>query len=404
LASTTKVLSCDYALEKLGPTFQFETNLSYKGTINNGVLKGDLYFTGNGDPSFLTNNLMDMSVALRKLKIEKVDGTIFFPKELKQIISKQGTLDEPYNPSVGLLNTNFNRWTFYQEEVIPPFDHIQMQESNEGFYYDQRFRFEEAQGVEKWLYSAKIHYRGQTDAAIRKPHLYTTKAFQYILNLWGIESKKVKEMKSFDELPLWSSEIFQHKSLPLMELCSQALEYSNNLFTEAILMKAANSYNIKTAVNKLSAHLKKMYKWKNFQLDSGSGLTYTNKAQANDMTYFLQQRALHQYDGKRGLLSLLSGNGVNGFMANRMIDKDMYLRSWSKTGSLDYVNNIIGVLFPQSKKPIVYFIGLTHESSRQLIEKPLSQRTDTPGMSPGSFRRLADEAIDQIITYLSTKH
>lgn len=50
-ASVMKLLTTATALELLGTDFRFETKLEYDGKIENGVLHGNLYIRGGGDPS-----------------------------------------------------------------------------------------------------------------------------------------------------------------------------------------------------------------------------------------------------------------------------------------------------------------------------------------------------------------
>ena len=46
-ASVMKLLTTGAALEMLGPGYRFPTILEYTGTIENGVLQGDLYIHGS---------------------------------------------------------------------------------------------------------------------------------------------------------------------------------------------------------------------------------------------------------------------------------------------------------------------------------------------------------------------
>ena len=50
-ASNMKLITTGCALTRLGPDFRFETRLAHSGTVKNGVLKGDLYIVGGGDPT-----------------------------------------------------------------------------------------------------------------------------------------------------------------------------------------------------------------------------------------------------------------------------------------------------------------------------------------------------------------
>ncbi|MEA5005402.1 MAG: D-alanyl-D-alanine carboxypeptidase/D-alanyl-D-alanine-endopeptidase [Rikenellaceae bacterium] len=50
-ASTMKTISTGLALQILGPDYRFKTRIGYSGKIVDGVLEGDLYIIGGGDPT-----------------------------------------------------------------------------------------------------------------------------------------------------------------------------------------------------------------------------------------------------------------------------------------------------------------------------------------------------------------
>lgn len=55
-ASTLKLVTAGSALHRLGPDFRFETRLGCKGTVKDGVLEGDLYIIGGGDPTIASKD------------------------------------------------------------------------------------------------------------------------------------------------------------------------------------------------------------------------------------------------------------------------------------------------------------------------------------------------------------
>ncbi|HVT87092.1 MAG TPA: D-alanyl-D-alanine carboxypeptidase/D-alanyl-D-alanine-endopeptidase [Chitinophagaceae bacterium] len=84
-ASTQKVFTATTAFELLGKDFQFKTRLGYSGKINTGILDGDLYVIGSGDPTLgswrweQTNDslLLNKWVSeIKKLNIQKINGSI----------------------------------------------------------------------------------------------------------------------------------------------------------------------------------------------------------------------------------------------------------------------------------------------------------------------------------------
>ena len=50
-ASTQKIITSAAAFEILGSDFRYETNLGYPGNVSAGVLNGDMYIIGSGDPT-----------------------------------------------------------------------------------------------------------------------------------------------------------------------------------------------------------------------------------------------------------------------------------------------------------------------------------------------------------------
>lgn len=75
-ASTQKVITALAALLQLGPDFRFTTTLESKGSVNNGVLKGDLIARFGGDPTLKRQNIRNMIAILKKSGVQKIDGNV----------------------------------------------------------------------------------------------------------------------------------------------------------------------------------------------------------------------------------------------------------------------------------------------------------------------------------------
>ncbi|WP_102407293.1 D-alanyl-D-alanine carboxypeptidase/D-alanyl-D-alanine-endopeptidase [Parabacteroides bouchesdurhonensis] len=83
-ASVLKTVSTATALEVLGEDFRFPTTLEYDGFIENGVLKGNLYIKGSGDPSLGSSHcgpeansfLSSWIDAIHKAGIKKIEGAV----------------------------------------------------------------------------------------------------------------------------------------------------------------------------------------------------------------------------------------------------------------------------------------------------------------------------------------
>jgi D-alanyl-D-alanine carboxypeptidase/D-alanyl-D-alanine-endopeptidase (penicillin-binding protein 4) len=76
-ASTMKIVTSAAALRTLGPAYRFTTEVSYDGELTTaGVLKGDLYVKGRGDPTFVAEKLWRLVRDLKLAGIERIDGSV----------------------------------------------------------------------------------------------------------------------------------------------------------------------------------------------------------------------------------------------------------------------------------------------------------------------------------------
>lgn len=85
-ASTLKIVTTAAALHLLGPEVQFQTHLAYDGKIEEGVLKGNLYIVGGGDPCLGSGRtpsclpwqeqIKAWTVATTELGITEIEGKV----------------------------------------------------------------------------------------------------------------------------------------------------------------------------------------------------------------------------------------------------------------------------------------------------------------------------------------
>jgi D-alanyl-D-alanine carboxypeptidase/D-alanyl-D-alanine-endopeptidase (penicillin-binding protein 4) len=75
-ASNFKLLDAAAALAYLGSEFRFRTTLVARGSVNGGVLQGDLILVGGGDPVLTRADLAQAVAAVRSAGITKVSGTV----------------------------------------------------------------------------------------------------------------------------------------------------------------------------------------------------------------------------------------------------------------------------------------------------------------------------------------
>ncbi len=84
-ASNMKLISTGAAMHILGADYRFETKIGYRGSVDDGVLNGDLYIIGGADPTIgskdsiavsLEKNFEDWANLIRKAGIRRINGHI----------------------------------------------------------------------------------------------------------------------------------------------------------------------------------------------------------------------------------------------------------------------------------------------------------------------------------------
>lgn len=84
-ASTMKLITTGAALHQLGPDFKYVTRIGYSGAVKDGILNGDLYIIGGGDPTIASKDSIaiprntlfrDWKAFLDKAGIKKINGMV----------------------------------------------------------------------------------------------------------------------------------------------------------------------------------------------------------------------------------------------------------------------------------------------------------------------------------------
>lgn len=76
--AAVKLLTAGAALQLLGPNFCFDTRVLTEGKIEEGVLKGNLYIEGSGDPSLVSHSFEDLIFQLKLQNIREIHGDLVF--------------------------------------------------------------------------------------------------------------------------------------------------------------------------------------------------------------------------------------------------------------------------------------------------------------------------------------
>ena len=104
-ASTMKLVTAITALDRLGGSYQFRTQLYYTGTVEERTLTGDLYCVGGFDPAFNHDDMRAFVESVQRMGIDTIRGRIIADKTMKDAdLLGEGWCWDDDNPKLSPLS------------------------------------------------------------------------------------------------------------------------------------------------------------------------------------------------------------------------------------------------------------------------------------------------------------
>ncbi len=353
VASVMKAVTTATALAVLGEDFKFETEITYSGVIEKGVLKGDLYIKGSGDPTLGSNLLKTSSLNTllsqwtQKIKtagIQKIEGRIIADESLFTFDPTPaqwiwGDIGNYFGAPAGALNVLDNTYKLYfQPTQIGQLTRILRTEpalSNIQFINEVKTA-EAGTGDEASISGAPydpIRYVSGTiptggtfsiKGCIPNPALFLVEQLHQKMqgSQLTIDEKPTTTHQLYLDKKSWENKrtlIHKHESPSLKEIVNYTNIHSVNLFAEALL-KRVGLHLEKEASTVAGVKAITTY-WRNqgidtdgFFMQDGSGLSFSNSISAAQLTAILYKISQSAY-GKVFYESLPIA-GVSGTMYN----------------------------------------------------------------------------------------
>lgn len=402
-ASAVKVLTSYTALKRLGPYHHFRTEIWADSGPQNGVIAGNIWVKGYGDPYFLGEKAWTLAHELKAHGVREIRGGVYMDNSYFSPGVEKICIDDrchkPYNPVLSATALEFNTVAFQffpgskaggsiQVEYYPEDDDQISMEGESPVVRSAGGASEYPGGQENQL-AATDTYRCGTNAP--DPEIYGSNAFRNLLEQAGISVGG--PAGGAGVVPKGSKSLVSYQSPPLKDIIQGLNRHSNNFMAEmlvrvvgASLMSSPGTVEkgaavIRDTLQNLGVPGEEVY------LDSGSGLSRTCRVSARAFSAVLTD-AYRDFSIAPEFLASLASNGHEGTLRKRMRGTPLTVRG--KTGTLNNVIAFTGyVSDPESQKTYAATILLNEVTNRWeakqaidsfLLQLPrmMDEKADTP--------------------------
>jgi len=394
-ASNMKLYSTSAALCLLGPDFTYRTTFWTDGTIDEtGVLTGNIYIQGSGDPTwswrFYDNNYDSLFIrfadSIKAQGITKINGSIVGDDNVFDDIPLGYSWswdDEPYYYGAQISGLSFNEnYIDYrltpgkigENARIDPYpntDFVKVQNDLLTAPIDSVTDFENGRkrGQNSGWFTGRISAADSArwDAiTVENPTLFTGYVLKQFLERQGIEV--TGEPIDGDD---WTAQvdyeryqpIFTHTSQPLSEIIAKVNKPSQNFIAEtlqktlgAILGDDGSS---KSGIKVQMALYDSLgMDTRNLTIRDGSGLSRLDLVSPNTTASLLQM--MWNHPDRDIFITSLPISGVDGTIEKRMVGTIAEGRVHAKTGYVSYVRSLSGYLWTLGGEPIIFTLMVNH--------------------------------------------
>lgn len=396
-ASTMKAVTTATALGVLGHSYTYQTRLQYDGNIKNGVLNGNIYITGTGDPT-LGSHLMPNGTKLEELMqqmvdkiaargIKKVNGLVIgdgshFTTAMPAPDWQWNDIGNYYGAGAAGLNIHENLYylTFQQKlqlnaipsianvsPAMPYLTFINEIRSDRAGTGDNAFIFGAPNSTVRYLRGTIPVGRGQfkIKGAIPDPAHFAAYSLIKALEASGIETNKMAKnifeyRREGKDQRLSRTTIMKITSQPVSQIIKRTNEKSVNLYAEALLKAMGKRKKGEGSTEKGVEAVKDFWTQRGmdmegFFMEDGSGLSPRNGVTSYQLTQIMRKSAKDKGIYKHFYNSLALG-GRTGTARYMFRGSKAAGRVRLKSGSMRRVRAYTGYVNTRSGKLVAFTI------------------------------------------------
>lgn len=383
-ASTTKLLSTTAALLKLGPDFRFETNVKINpNQLKQGKLQGDLIIQFKGDPSFTTENLLNLIKNIKNAGIKEINGDIlidntYYSGLLHSLGTSWDSLPWAYAaPATAIiLNENKVNLVLTPSKTIGEKASLTLapeETSNKINISNDIISVTESEAKELCQVSIETNSQNEITAYGCWPSKETSDPISVAIQnpallarQWILEGIKKENIKLKGQITLGGSAaelktIASHTSKPLFDLIKIVLQDSNNIYADSITKTLGHHQfekgSFATGVLSIKEILSKNLgiDTSTIKLQDGSGLSRYNAFSPYHLAKLLRGMYHHTYFNQY-YKPAFPTSGETGLLSHRMKTFDLNGHVQAKTGTMTGTSSLAGYMTSNNKQDRIFVI------------------------------------------------
>jgi D-alanyl-D-alanine carboxypeptidase/D-alanyl-D-alanine-endopeptidase (penicillin-binding protein 4) len=397
-ASLMKLATTTAALDTLGPAFVWRTPVYVDGSVRDGVLHGNVYIKGSGDPRLVVERLWLLMRRIQGLGIQKIQGDIVldrsaFDVPARDAASFDGEPLRPYNAAPDALLLNFKSLLIQfvpdraanvaRVQIEPPLAGVQFPATvalSSGDCNDYRSALRA-----DWSDPTRIRFAGSYPTvcgekmwpiAYAAPQQFAQRA---IAGMWQQLGGQLSGQVRDGSIPANLQPIFNIESATLAETIRDINKYSNNVMAQHLFLTLSQQQR---GVGSFDASRDVMQRWWRERVggevptfDNGSGLSREERISAQALARLLQVAWASPIMSE--LMSSLPVTGLDGTMKRSKAQASAHL----KTGSLRDVAGVAGFVDTASGKRLVV-VAILHHANANAARPALDAMIDWAGKQP----------------------
>jgi D-alanyl-D-alanine carboxypeptidase/D-alanyl-D-alanine-endopeptidase (penicillin-binding protein 4) len=386
-ASVMKLVTSFAALHQLGPGYAWKTELWANGTIDGGVLNGDLVIKGYGDPTLTLERMWLLQRALRARGVHHIRGSLVLDLSYFDLpVIDPGAFDgEPlalYNAAPAALVANFNALTLRlkpdgnQVLVVPDIalpgvaltSQLELDNRMEcNGWKDAVTPF--VPGDQPSTLVVSGHYpRGCGEQALALSLFEPAATFDFIFrNLWGESGGTLSGPTVAGSAPT-TEPLLRFDSEPLTDALTSLNKFSNNLMTRNLFLTlGAEAYGAPATLEKgaraVTAALdERGISTRKLVLENGSGLSRIERISATTLSQLLG--AAYRSPLFAEFESALPIVAIDGTLKRRFNGSALAGNAHLKTGSLRDVSALAGYVYSSGGRRASFVMLVNHRNAR----------------------------------------